>query len=115
MRRLLLVAAAAVLAGGLLTGCKKGDDEGVGGTVRNPFVGTWQVGYGTSGVTMTVSETEWSIPGIGSGTYTYSGDWPDYVVTFVFGGESFAMNVRFTDGGTARLCYEGECFTAVKT
>lgn len=79
----------------LLAGCG-GDDDG--GT-KNYFKGTWEiVGLGLE---VTFGDQSYSlfIPGAGSftGTYSFEGDYPDFVGTIQSGGGTILVTVHFNN------------------
>lgn len=93
MRRRCFLLAAVLLAAVALAGCG-GDDE-------SPLKGRWVSAAGSS---ITFGNSTWSDSDGDSGTYTYTGDYPLYTVTFVSDGKTFTQRATFIDDRTLELC-----------
>ena len=103
MKRLLTVLFAAALTVGAIAACSSsGDDK-----AKNPFNGSWSVP--AYGVTVTINDNTWSVAGIGSGDFSYQGDYPDYAVTLKFQGSQASGTAHFLDERQFRGCFEGDC------
>lgn len=105
MKRILVVAVALALAAGLLAGCSGGGEE-------SPFEGSWNViEYG---VRVEFAGDQYTIVGIGSGNYSYDGDYPDFEVRIEFEGDTLTGTVQFADRQHFQACYQGDCAHFVK-
>ncbi len=89
-----LALALLLIAPGLFAGCD-------GGSGDTPFTGTW---VSTSGASITFADSTWYDSEGDSGTYSYTGDYPGYTVTFVSNGISYVRQATFADTQTLELC-----------
>lgn len=105
MRRILIVAAALALAAGLLAGCSGSDEE-------SPFDGSWNVVE--YGVRVEIDGDRYTIVGIGSGSFSYDGEYPDYDVRIGFEGDTLSGTAQFADRQHFQACYQGDCAHFVK-
>lgn len=85
-----------LLAAALFAGCS---DDGPGDGTRNYFKGTWEIAEFGMEVTFGDGTYRLTIPGDGSftGTFTYEGDYPDYVGTLMASGEPVTVTVHFNN------------------
>ncbi len=90
--RTLLLGSLLAAAAGLLA-CGGGKD--------NPFVGTW---YALDGRSIVFAEDTWTDSDGDAGDYSFSGDFPEYELTFVTPDRTFTRRATFLDKFTMDLC-----------
>jgi len=91
LRTLLL--AAALSGAALLAAC--------GGDGDNLFVGTW---FAPDGATITFADSTWVDSDGDAGDYSFTGEYPLFMVTFVLPTGPFARQATFIDRYTIELC-----------
>ena len=112
LRTLLLstALAAALSTTALLAACGGGDKD-------NLFVGTW---FAPDGATITFSDKTWQDSDGDAGDYSFTGEYPDFMVTFVLPSGPFARMATFIDRHTLELCEVfvsgaiGDCVTLTR-
>ena len=106
MKKLMLVAVAVLLVVGLIAGCSGG---GGSDSPKNYFKGRWQAQGFNAIITFTDTTATVSGAASGSSTYTYQGEYPDFVLTFTANGKKSAANVHFFSENQFRGCSGADC------